>query len=141
MQSGFILTHFFYCPSAVVKGNNLPIDIVTSTFFRNNFIQIVTVLILCLFAKQYNVLMFCFLKNLLTFEWIDIVRLLTFEWINIVRLHPESIFFRSINCLFFPFILKISPWNSIKIKISSYQLQNLIPGKNLELITREFYSE
>ena len=62
MQSGFILTHFFYCPSAVVKGNNLPIDIVTSTFFRNNFIQIVTVLILsmsvCKTVQRVNVLLF-----------------------------------------------------------------------------------
>ena len=29
--------HPFDCPSIVVKGNNLPISLVTSIFFRKNF--------------------------------------------------------------------------------------------------------
>ena len=77
--------------------------LVKSIFFRKNFssIQLLLSSKLRLFAKQYNVLVDCFLKFLLTFEWINIIWLLTFEWNYIVRLLPERPFFLSIQCSFF----------------------------------------
>ena len=129
MQSGFILTHFFYCPSAVVKGSNLPIDIVTSTFFRKIFLSIFVLLWskLSLFAKQCSLLVCCFLKKLLILEWIDIIRLLTFEWINFIQLLPERPFSCSMQCMFFSVCTKVIP-----LKFNR--------EKNLESLTPEFSS-
>ena len=96
--------------------------LVTFIFFRKNFSSIMLLLLskLRLFAKQCSVLVCSFLKNLHTFEWVNIIWLLTFEWINIIRLLPERPFFLSIQCLFFLSILKLFPWNLFKIKMLSY---------------------
>ena len=77
----FILSSFD-CPSIVVKWNNLAINLVTSIFFRKNFLSILLLFSsrLRLFANQCNVLECCFIKNLLIFELINIIQLLTFEW-------------------------------------------------------------
>ena len=100
-----------------------PKNLVTSIFFRKNFSSILSLFLskLLLFAKQYKVLLRCFLKDLLTFEWINIIRLLTFEWIN-VRLLPERRFFLSKQCLFFLLMWKLFPWNLIKVKISRIKI-------------------
>ena len=74
-----------------------------------------------------NVLVCCFLKNLLTLELINVILLLTFEWINIIPLLPECIFFFSYNVYIFS-ILKLFPWSLIKKK------------KNLEFLTQKFCS-
>ena len=43
-------------------------------------------------CKIVQLLMCCYLKNLLTLEWIDIIRLLAFGWINIIQSLPEDHF-------------------------------------------------
>ena len=110
------------------KSKTSPVNLVTSIFFRKKFSSILlllknphpfssihSVLISSKLrlGKQCNVLIICFLKNLLTFERINIMQLL------------ERPFFLSIRCLFFLFLLKLFKFNQ---------------DKNLESLTRELKS-
>ena len=127
--SQFILTYSFDCPFIVVRGNNFPINLVTSVFFRKNlfYIPLLPSSKLRLFAKQYNMLESFFKKNLLTFEWINIIRLPAFEWINIIGLLPEPPFFSFHSTFIFSF----------QIMVITFKFNQ---DKNFEFVTREFYS-
>ena len=141
--SQFLFTHFFDCLSLVVKENKLLINLVISILFRKNFSSILLLLSskLRLFAKQYNMLVCCFLKDLLTFEWINIIRLFKFEWINIIWLFSERPFF-PYNVLFY---FSTFAYISMFIFLIQYLLFLFIhlkfnQDRNLEFLTRELKS-
>ena len=165
--SRFILTHSFDCLSAAIKGNNLPINLVTSISFRKNFPSV----LLLLSSK----LRYVCLQNSTTYYCVVFLRtyLHSNELISLDYLHSNELisFDYSLNVLFhtkliFSFLIKVIPlkfnqnknlelltrelysseksrftyWRIlIKIKILSKKLKNFNQDKTLKLLTREFY--
>ena len=102
----------FDCP----EGNNLPMNFVTSIFFRKNFSSILfTALVQTTSVWKtvhYNVLFtFWHLNESISFDYLHLNELILFDFLNVLFL---------IKMFIFLFIVKLFLWNLIKIKILSY---------------------
>ena len=141
------LAHLFDCSSIVVKGNNFPRNLITLVFFfKQILIDTVTAIIQNTSAyKTVQSVSVLFLKKLPYIWIINIIQLLTFEWINIIRLLPERpCFSLSIQCLFFLFMLKLFSCSQIlchmisDVKLSHYFLLINVINRDAFLTLKSF---